>query len=96
MSRDLSLLPRGTWLYFGNISADTTEESLAKLLYDSGLDISPEHISVQIYRNGLAGGAIVSVPPAAVASLVNLAINQQTLGGKPVLATVHARKNPLR
>jgi len=80
-------LPKGQYIFFANLSADVTAETLAEFLYTCGLDITADCVSVRTYRSGHAS-AIVSVPAAATAALINLAINQTLLGGSPVAATV--------
>ncbi|MGA8429500.1 MAG: hypothetical protein WB729_06740 [Candidatus Sulfotelmatobacter sp.] len=86
MARDLATLPKGTWLHFSQLPAETTEESFAGFLYECGLDVAPACVSVQPYLKAAAASAIVSFHRDVVATLVNRAIHRKSLNGGLVVA----------
>jgi hypothetical protein len=78
-------LPIGMRLYFNRLPGSLGEEAFQDYLYQLGLDFPIENISVKSYPRGVSG-AMVVVPTAIVALLVNWAINGQKLQGAEVVA----------
>jgi hypothetical protein len=63
----------------------TTEEKLQVWLAALGIDIPLDHIAVKERRDGDMG-AVVCYPQEVAVRLLNWAIGDQKLGGRPVLA----------
>jgi hypothetical protein len=68
-------LPRGEWIVFGSMPAETTAENFAEWLHSLGFAITPDRIRVKNY--GKRSSAIVSFPHTEVATMVNWVINNQ-------------------
>lgn len=63
----------------------TTDESLAAWLADLGIDIPVENVDCKDRHDGDVG-AVVCYPQEIAVRLLNWAINNEKLGGHPVLA----------
>jgi hypothetical protein len=87
VARDLETLPKGTWLHFSQLPADTTEESFATFLHNCGFDVAAEHISIRKYFTNTGASATVCFTKEAIAALVNCAIDNDKFHGLPVVAT---------
>lgn len=96
MARNLGTLPKGTWLHFSQLPADTTEENFAAFLNDCGFDVPAEHISVRTYFSKNGASATVCFTRGAVAALVNCAIDTDKFHGLPVVANAPHPRASLR
>ena len=73
-------LKPGTWIFVGNLTPETTEETLSEYFCGCGLSISPEDISLR--NRGFCCTALVRVPAAVVVMLVEWALNGRLLDGR--------------
>jgi DNA phosphorothioation-dependent restriction protein DptG len=78
-------IPKGFWVYMNRLPAGTTDEKLRVWLAALGIDIPIENISVRLRRDGDMG-AVVNYPQDVAVRLLNWAIGDQKLAGRPVLA----------
>lgn len=83
MSSENKTLPGGEFVYFKNLPASTTDESLSAYLRERGLDIGPERIGVKVFDSDWmrqpTASAIVSVSREVVVLMV-----QWVLNGDPI------------
>jgi hypothetical protein len=82
--KDLRNLPKGLlWVYCNHLPDTLTEEEFSDWFYNLGVDIPETHISLKANACG-AMGAILAIPRPTLVTLLNWAINDTKLGGKPV------------
>lgn len=87
---DFDKLPRGEWVIFGSLPAETTSANFGEWLHTVGFDITPDRVLVQSY--GRRCSAIVSFPHSEFAVLVNWVINKQPfIGGFQAVAQPYAK-----
>jgi hypothetical protein len=79
-------LPNGTFLRFGNLPADMTDEKFSEWLAEAQhLYIPVDHINIHRYPNG--SSALISVPKSEIIRVFNwLLMNGEKLDGKQVVA----------
>ncbi len=78
-------LPKGLWVYMNRLPKGTTAEKLSTWLASLGVEIPVENIDVNERRDGDLG-AVVCYPQEVAVRLLNWAISNQQLAGRPVLA----------
>ena len=78
----MNKIPAGAWILALSLSKETTEESLQAFLYERGMDVPLENISVS--ENPKGNSALVSIPNATGAVLVNWVINGDLLDGRRI------------
>lgn len=78
-------IPKGLWIYINRLPFSTTEEKLHQWFAAIGVDIPLENIAVKLRLEGDMG-AVICYPQEAAVRLLNWAIGDQKLGGRPVLA----------
>jgi len=92
-------LPGGAWLYFKNLPASTTAESLSAYFRERGLDIGPECISVRAFTENTytpTAGAMVSLSHDVILLMVQWVLNGDPIEGKvprPELARCSKRNS---
>jgi len=83
-------LPAGTWVYLKNLAPETTEQDIVEYFGAMGLELTTDGISMRQYFNGST--AVISIPKAAVTTLVQWALQEQALNGKqPVVEPYQSR-----
>lgn len=93
MEKDSKQLPPGTWLYIRSLPIETTEETLSQFLWEHGMDVPPEAISLKpSERRADEQSAIISVPNATLLALVVWVVNNDKLHGWPVLPQLMPHK----
>lgn len=75
-------LPNGTWISFGNLAPDTTEEEIQTYLFDAGIELPLDRIAVSVDRDGMRALAIVWITKAEVFSLVERAVGPAKVHGR--------------
>jgi hypothetical protein len=78
-------LPGGVWLYFKNLPATTTDESLSAYFNERGLAIGPESISVTAFGADVRrpfAGAMVSVGHDVVLDMMRWVLNGDKIEGR--------------
>lgn len=85
-------LPEGRWVFIGRLDLSVTPELLSEFLYQHGVNVPPEAISMREYDH--SSNAIISVSDAEIVNLLNWAINSDQLGGQPVQVAELRRNKP--
>ena len=85
-------LPGGSWLTFRHLHPDTTDADVQNLILErTGVEIPYECIEVTTYQ-GEARTAIVSLDRHAVCSLLQWALTDDRLRGRPITLAVPEKK----
>jgi hypothetical protein len=84
-------LPRGEWIVFGRMPAETTADNFAEWLRNLGLDVTPDRILVQ--STGRRCSVVVSFPVSEFAALVNWVINNQPFMSLQAVALPYSKKH---
>ena len=87
-------LPRGEWLMFGSLPAQTTAEKFAEWLHTIGFEVTADRVLVQSYGKHCC--AIVSFPHSEFAVIVNWCINQQSFLGLQAVAQPYSKADRLK
>lgn len=77
-------MPQGAWLYFKNLPASTTDESLSAYFRERGLDIGPECIGLRLFAENTytpTAHAMVSVPHDVVLVMLQWVLNSDPIEG---------------
>jgi hypothetical protein len=88
-------IPKGaTWLYLNKLPRDITDAEIQAFMYERGLDLPLENISVRAYPNG--SSAKIAVSNEVVSTLVNWALSSDPYirEGFKVEAKVNVGQHP--
>jgi hypothetical protein len=75
-------LPNGNWISFGNIDPAATDEEFQTYLYDAGIEMPIENISVSVHRSNMRAAAVVSFSREQVMNLVERAVQGLAIRGR--------------
>jgi len=78
-------MPEGTWIWFGGLPVDITEEKLSAYIRERGLEIGPERIGITRFDKETytpTAGAMVSIPREEVLIMLDWVLNRAPIDGK--------------
>jgi hypothetical protein len=85
MEKNWKEMPEGTWIWFGGLPVDITDETLSAYLRERGLEIGPERIGVRRFDQSThtpTAGAMVSIPREEVLIMLDWVTNRAPIDGK--------------
>ncbi len=88
-------LPNGQFVFFGNVPWESTAADVQAYLFEAGIEVGLERISMRNHPDDFRASAVVSLPGSEIASLVARAIFERPLLGRVLRVSCPGVKSDL-